>query len=322
MQKFSKINLCLALSLLVAGSGAVLEVQAKAAKKAKKTEIHFNPSPFVGTFSLPQSEPGAGDAVKNDEEVGEESESELKKESKSGEKGKDKDKDEEEEPDAEDLDKLDEFEKRFKDPNVDNLKVKDPEVYLKRANIFVKHNLYKKALEEVNTSLRLNPSCWDARYLGAFIYQMQGRDDEAIQRYRHLLEVKPDNLKAHINLGTLLRKKGLLDKAEHHYREAIKINFYSLNAHYNLANVLIDKHRLEDALKELKACLKIQPNNAWVHNNLGVLYQKRNYLVEAEEEFLRAITLEPGNQSFEKNLQLLRSNQETQQARADLADLL
>lgn len=202
------------------------------------------------------------------------------------------------------------------------LKSKDPSVYLKRAQIFLKHKLYKRALKDINKCLELNPNNWNAKYLGAYIYQLQGRDEEAITRYRHLLSVKPDNILAHINLGTLLRKKHQYKLAESHYRKAVGINYYSLKAHYNLANVLVDQQKSEEALKELKVCVKLDPTNARVHNNLGVLYQKRNYLEEAEEEFLRAITLEPANQTFVTNLKLLRGHKPTHQVQADAADLL
>ena len=207
-------------------------------------------------------------------------------------------------------------------PDVDELKSKDPVVYLKRAKVFVKHKMYKRALIAINKCLILNPSLWEAKYIGAYIYQMQGRVEEAIARYRHLLEVKPGHVMAHINLGSLLRQRSQYDLAEKHYKKAVSINYYSLKAHYNLANVLIDQHRLEEALKELKICVKLKPKNAWVHNNLGVLYQKINYNEEAEEEFLKAMTLEPSNKKFATNLKLLRSNKETYQAQADAADLL
>lgn len=199
----------------------------------------------------------------------------------------------------------------------------DPNYYYKRAQFFMGKKHYKQALLDINECMKLKPDYWEARYLGAYILQLQGRTNEAIDHYKKYVAVRQNDIQARINLGTLLRKAGDYPDAEEHYKKAIEINFYSFPAHYNLANVLIDQHKTEEALKELKACQKLQPRNAWVHNNLGVIYQKRNYLEEAEEEFVRALRLDPANKTFEQNLALLRQRKDkTKEMRADAADLL
>jgi len=199
----------------------------------------------------------------------------------------------------------------------------DPNYYYKRAQFYMGKKHYKQALLDINECMKLKPDFWEARYLGAYILQLQGRTNEAIDHYKKYVAVRQHDIQARINLGTLLRKAGDYADAEEQYKKAIEINFYSFPAHYNLANVLIDQHKNEDALKELKACLKLQPRNAWVHNNLGVIYQKRNYLEEAEEEFVRALRLDPANKTFEQNLALLRQRKsQNREMRADAADLL
>lgn len=293
MQYFSDIKPTSKLLLSASLSIAFVATLASNSAFAKDEGIEFTPGKFRGGFSRIE--------IPDDQKEN----NTLKDEDKLEDESKDEDSDEEkeeEEPPA--------------------LESKDSNVYLKRARVFVKHKLYKKALKEVNNSLSLNKNNWDARYLGAFILQIQGRNDEAIKHYRKLLFRKPDYLLARINLGSLLREKHLYKQAEAHYRKAIEIKFYSLMAHYNLANLMIEQNKLQEALKELKICKKIAPNNARVHNNLGVLYQKRNYIEEAEEEFLRANTLEPGNKTYATNLKLLRGHQETREAQADFSDLL
>lgn len=183
----------------------------------------------------------------------------------------------------------------------------DPSHCLKRAKKFTNEGNYIAALVEINQALTLSPTFWEARYQGAYIYQLQGRTKEAIQRYEDFLQRRPDHVEGHINLGSLFRKDGDFVAAEAHYKKAAELNHYSLDAHYNLSNVYIQQGKLEPALKELQICLKIKPDDAWVHNNLGVVYQRRHYLEEAEEEFLRALHLEPANKTFENNLDQVRT---------------
>jgi Flp pilus assembly protein TadD len=182
----------------------------------------------------------------------------------------------------------------------------DPELHLRLAKTLIAKKKYKEALVELNETLKLNKNLWEARFLGAYIYQLEGRNAEAITRYKQYLAVKPDNQQAHINLGVLLRQEGKTEEAEDAFRESIKLNFFSLESHYNLANLLISQGTLEEALKELRACERIAPTNAWVHNNLGVIYQRRDYLEEADQEFNKAANLEPANQTFSMNLSMVR----------------
>jgi Flp pilus assembly protein TadD len=181
-----------------------------------------------------------------------------------------------------------------------------------------------KMQKVLKCALILQPKCWEAHYLGAHIYHLQGRDDEAIERYKHYLTICPEDINANMHLGGLLRKRSAFAEAEKYCRKAVAINFYSWEAHYNLSNVLFDKGDQVGALAQLKICMTLNPNSAQVHNNIGVLYQKRGYLEEAHEEFIRALKLEPANKTFLKNLTLLRERLQTQPKikDANAADML
>lgn len=192
----------------------------------------------------------------------------------------------------------------------------DPAVHVALSKKYTKQKKYKEALIEVNRALLCNKNDWEARFQGALILQLEGRNEEAIKRYKNYLVVKPDNLQAHLNLGVLLRKQGELEEAEDQYLKAIELHYYSLEAHYNLANVYIEMKKYEPALKELRVCAKMQPSNAWVHNNMGVVFQQREYYEEAEQEYLRALNLEPANKTFENNLSTIRQLMKKKPVRA------
>ncbi|MBX9691522.1 MAG: tetratricopeptide repeat protein [Cyanobacteria bacterium] len=218
----------------------------------------------------------------------------------------DVDKDKKDEQNAEDEEELEESAEDKLKVDLDSLESDDPQYFLKQAIFHIKAKQYRTALEELNKCISLDSRNHQARYLGAFVYQLQGRDEEAISRYRSYLEIRPDDVQANVNLGALLRKTGEYAESEECLKHAVHVNFYSLEAHYNLSNLFLELGKLEEALKELKICNKFDANNAMVHNNLGVIYMRRNYKDEAEEEFRRALSLDPANRTFEKNLQLVR----------------
>ncbi len=182
----------------------------------------------------------------------------------------------------------------------------DPAPHLKQAMSLIKDKRYQEAQKQLDAALELNPNYYEAWGQQALLYVLSGKDDQAIAKYRQLVEVKPELVDAHVNLGSLLAKKNELKDAEWELRKATAINYRSVEGHYNLANVLVRAGRYEEALIEYKMCLKLSPNNAMVYNNMGVIYQCRDYLEEAHEAFLHALALDPSNEMFDKNLGLLR----------------
>ena len=62
----------------------------------------------------------------------------------------------------------------------------------------------------------------------------RGQVDEAIAHYRKALEIKPDYAEAHNNLGIALAGRGQVDEAIAHYRKALEIKPDYAEAHYNL----------------------------------------------------------------------------------------
>lgn len=209
-----------------------------------------------------------------------------------------------EEQQKEDLPKAEELPKEDL-PKLDMQKF-DPALHLKQAMALIKEKRYQEAQKQLDTTLELNPNYYDAWGQQALLYVLTGKDDKAIDKYKQLVEVKPELVDAHVNLGSLLSKKNQLKDAEWELRKAIAINYRSIEGYYNLANVLVRQNRYEEALTQYKMCLKLSPNNAKVYNNMGVIYQNRDYLEEAHEAFLHALALDPANEMFEKNLTLLR----------------
>ena len=62
--------------------------------------------------------------------------------------------------------------------------------------------------------------------------------DEAAAHYKKALDMEPDNARAHINLGNVLRAGGKLDEAIAHYVKALDIEPDNAGAHINLGNIL------------------------------------------------------------------------------------
>jgi DNA-binding transcriptional MerR regulator len=108
---------------------------------------------------------------------------------------------------------------------------------------------------------------------------------EAQAAYRHALEIDPQMVMAHINLGCLLHAAGKHAAAERHYRKALKIDDVHALAWYNLGVLLEDRERAQEALSCYERAVAVDPDLADAHYNLALLYEHAGRKQDAVRHF-------------------------------------
>jgi hypothetical protein len=96
----------------------------------------------------------------------------------------------------------------------------------------------------------------------------------ATQVYERLLELAPEHVEAHINLGRLLHEAGALERAEHHYRRGLDVAPADAIAWFNLGVLLDDRELPAAAIEAYRAALGADPQNADAHFNLARLLER------------------------------------------------
>ena len=94
-----------------------------------------------------------------------------------------------------------------------------------------------------------------------------------IDAYRRALQLDPELLDAHIDLGRFLHERGDLDGARRRYREALDVDPESVTARFNAGVVAEDLGRTEEALAAYTRTLAIDPTYADAYYNLARLYE-------------------------------------------------
>jgi predicted O-linked N-acetylglucosamine transferase (SPINDLY family) len=87
-------------------------------------------------------------------------------------------------------------------------------------------------------------------------------------RWRRALELKPDYVQAHSNLGNALTDLGKPDEAITCYRRALELKPDFVEVHGNLGNAFRDQGKLDEAVACYRRALELKPNLAEVHSNL------------------------------------------------------
>jgi Flp pilus assembly protein TadD len=90
--------------------------------------------------------------------------------------------------------------------------------YYQEGTDLLRQEKYHEALTSFQLALRENPNDTDVLQQIAVTYTHIGMTDEAIRRYRRVLELKPSAAGAHYGLAFLLLQRGSLDDGVAHLR--------------------------------------------------------------------------------------------------------
>jgi len=147
--------------------------------------------------------------------------------------------------------------------------------------------------------------------LAAIAYRQTGYWKDSISLCKHAIEVNDALPLAHLNLGTALAGQGDLPGAIEQYRIVVRLTPNDRDVHYNLANVLAKAGNDGEAIAEYRRALSAFPEDAQAHNNFGVLLARNGYLGEAITQFEQALSIDPSYIDAQHNLdrakQLLHS---------------
>jgi len=121
----------------------------------------------------------------------------------------------------------------------------------------------------------------------------EGKLGDAIARYSEALRLSPGYPLAHYNVGNALVGQGKLEDAIAHYSEALRLSPNFVAAHNNLGLALAAQGKLEDAIAHYSEALRLSPNFAEAHNNLGFALAGQGKLEDAIAHYSEALRLSP-----------------------------
>jgi Flp pilus assembly protein TadD len=137
----------------------------------------------------------------------------------------------------------------------------------------------------------------------------QGRHKEAEAAYREAIRLRPDDPKAHNNLGNALYYQGRHKEAEAAYREAIRVQHDYPDAHSNLGDALSDQGRYPEAEAACREAIRLRHDYPEAHSNLGKALSGQGRYKEAEAACREAIRLRHDYPEAHNNLGVALSGQ-------------
>jgi tetratricopeptide (TPR) repeat protein len=144
-----------------------------------------------------------------------------------------------------------------------------------------------------------------------------GNDDEAIAKFTHATELKPDCADCFYNLGFLHTKKKEYDKAVAAYKKAIEVKADYAEAYSGLANVYNAQRKFEEAATAQAKAAELSGSqagalaggNADALFNQGVILWNAGKIPEAKEKFEAVIKANPNHAEAHYQLGMSLVNQ-------------
>ncbi len=114
----------------------------------------------------------------------------------------------------------------------------------------------------------------------------------AIERFKAVLELKPDMAEAHMNLGFSYRMRGDVENQTHHFEEAARLEPDMPDVHHNLGLAYSDARMYSQAADEFRKAIEIKPSKD-SYFSLGMALLRANNYADAAVQFEKSLELSP-----------------------------
>jgi predicted O-linked N-acetylglucosamine transferase (SPINDLY family) len=153
---------------------------------------------------------------------------------------------------------------------------------------------FEEAAASAQTATQIDSAMPEAWYCLASIRAAQERWADAKDAFTQVIQLSPQALPAHVNLGVCCAAMGKLEEAAHHFRQAIKLDENCADAALRLSNVLDQLGLQQEALAAAQRAAQLRPDAASL-NLLASLSDKARKPTEAEMLYRRALQLDPSH---------------------------
>ncbi len=161
------------------------------------------------------------------------------------------------------------------------------------------------AMDKYREVLRVAPNQKESLLNLAAMLAEDGEDDEALPLLKRLTEIAPQEVWGRMLHANIMMHRGAFREAAIQYREAIAIAPRNTKVHRNLGRALMQTGEHEEATECFQRVVKMEPRSAEAHANLGIIYLRRKMWPEASASLKYAINLDPENFTGRLNLGVL-----------------
>jgi tetratricopeptide (TPR) repeat protein len=152
---------------------------------------------------------------------------------------------------------------------------------------------YEQAAQLLTKAVAADPKDYVSRFNLSFAQSMLGKDDEAVEGYKKVLDLKPGLYAADLNLGILLLGEKRAAEALPHLQAATEAKPKEPRPRLYLSAALLETGDAAKAEQSYKTTLELDPKSTPGELGLAEAIAKQGRLADAEPHFRRAVELDP-----------------------------
>jgi len=169
----------------------------------------------------------------------------------------------------------------------------------------------KKTLDEMPGLEREQDLSIEELYDRGISYYDKGMIDKAIEEFKEVLELDPDDIETHYHLGNAYADKEIFDEAISIYKKVIEKNPEFIDAYLSLSTLYLDMDMVDEAISLCNQAISANPDDSFLCFHLGEAYVRNEQYEEAITAFNKAISINPMDP--ETQYRLAESYYETKQ---------
>ena len=139
--------------------------------------------------------------------------------------------------------------------------------------IYQAYSLNVPARESYLNASKLAPKDFRWIYLLGKLDQLEGRMDDAIQRFQTVASLQPEYVAVLVNLGNIYLELDRLDDARSSFTSALQKETNNPAAHYGLGQVALSKRSYAEAVEHFEKALTLAPDANRIHYALAMAYR-------------------------------------------------
>jgi Flp pilus assembly protein TadD len=117
--------------------------------------------------------------------------------------------------------------------------------------------------------------------------------DGARAEFYEAVRLNPNSYEEQFNLGSALAKTGNFKEAEGHMIRAVRLKPEKLEAHFALGTILTVLGEMKGSIDEFGIVVKGKPDSVEAHRRLGVALEREGRIAEAKEQYDAVLRLQP-----------------------------
>ncbi len=133
---------------------------------------------------------------------------------------------------------------------------------------------FEAAVQHLNEVLDERPDYVPALHNLGVTFHLNGQHSKAIEKFERVIELKPGEVRAYLNLAAAENSLGHLDAAEQALLKGLAIDPQQPGVHYNLAVIYLKRRKTAKAMSEMELELAVNPHHRETEEALRALRER------------------------------------------------